>query len=263
MVRILGKFNRESYLVYPTFSMADVAHGCDAVDCDDRWTYWLSIDPGRTVCAVLCMAIPPPHVKDPDQRFAIGELYLKNCTAEMFADHVKANFGHLQLQGMLIDPSAVKQDVLGGGKSVFQQYAEALQARGISCRNSGSHFNLGNNDVSAGILAVQSFMYNRAATNTPRLKVLVGRCPNLVRELSKYRRQRDANGVILDKVVARNDHLCDTLRYFCMANPRWQPAPAPVKRFPIYEAYQAWEKAKDAMDPNADSIVFGPSMSQR
>jgi hypothetical protein len=267
-VRILGQFNRKQYLVYPDFSMSRQAHGCAAQGemdpggllIDSTFNLYMFVDPGRAVAAATFWAVPPPDHPRADQRFLFDELYVRQCNAEIFADHVLAKVGGRYFVGFYIDPSSTRQDTIGGGPSVFTQYSEALARRGVTCHQSGSGFALAPNDKNAGILQFASWMHVRSDTGRPKLQVLEGRCPNFVQEIKFYRNRKKATpqgDVYYDKPVDANDHLLDCSYPFALLDLRWQPPPKRRKLSPAYEEFKRHQD-KDKARNSGVMVHLGP-----
>jgi hypothetical protein len=233
------------------------AHACKSFDIPEDWNRWMIVDPGFAVCAVLFMAVPPSRHDLADQRFIYDELYLTNCTAEKFAANVEAKVQGRYFTGFIIDPSALKQEKIGTGKSLFHQFSDALQAKGVQSRQTGNSFIPANNEQRSGILKVQSWLYHRPDTGRPVLQVFEDRCPNLEREVSRYRRKRKPDGTIEDKPVDRNDHTPDCLRYAAQHDPVWEKQPAFKKKSFILEYWKKHQRDRDKESGNSHSINFG------
>lgn len=98
------------------------------------------------------------------------------------------------------------------GTSIQQEYG-----------NYGIHISLGNNDVRAGILRVAGYMRDRPEVG-PAWKVTAN-CSALISELLKYRWKTYANkrlinqNNLMEEPHKKNDHACDSLRYFVMSRP--------------------------------------------
>jgi hypothetical protein len=247
--RILGKFNKSSYLIYPNFIMDRNYHSCaawsedepDGILIDSTFNQYMFVDPGRTVCAVLFWAVPPKDHPRADQRFIFDELYIRNCNSEIFGDNVLAKLGGRYCVGFYIDPSSLRQDIIGGGASVLAQYAEALKNRRVISHNTGSSFAPWCNDKTAGILKAQSWMHVSPATGRPKLQVVEGRCPNFEHEIRYYRKKK-LNNEYIDKPMDRHDHAMDCFYPFTLLDPQWQ---APPKRKKYNAAYEGFQKIKD------------------
>jgi phage terminase large subunit-like protein len=109
------------------------------------------------------------------------------------------------------DPSIRNTDPITG-TSIQQEYIKY-----------GIPITLANNDVAAGINRVASYLKPRA-DGRPNL-VITENCDNLIRELGRYRWATYANRRLNNKNNAqekahkKDDHACDSLRYFIMSRP--------------------------------------------
>jgi len=88
---------------------------------------------------------------------------------------------------------------------------------------------LGNNDVSAGIIRVARYL-KRRDDGVPNWRVTPD-CINLIKEMQRYRWKTYANKKLSNANNAqevphkKDDHACDSLRYFIMSRPDLTPAP--------------------------------------
>lgn len=237
-VRIDGEFRLTGFRVYPEFSMQ--YHGYDAPSAlPDDWARWLFVDPGRQVCAVLFVAVPPPGQRQ--NVYFYDELYLKGCDAEKFASAVKSKSDGVSYEAFYIDRHGAANHDTGSGKTVEAQYREALKRHGVASRLTGHGFALADDDPDAGILAFRELLRVRS-DDTPRLQVARGRLPSLEWEMKHYHYQRDRNGLVSDKPVKKNDHLVDDCRYAATAPLRWHKPARPKKA--KSEAVRSMEKKK-------------------
>lgn len=110
------------------------------------------------------------------------------------------------------DPSIRNTDPITG-TSIWEEYVKY-----------GIPINLANNDVSAGIIRTARYIRTKGANGKPRL-VITEDCVELIRELKRYRWSTYANKTIQDrnnlqeKPHKKDDHACDSLRYFIMSRP--------------------------------------------
>lgn len=246
-VRILGEFALTGYLVYPSTDFGVKTHGLrwDGPPPAD-WCRYMTVDPGRQVCAVLFAAVPPPGTRDAEGRplddsvVLYDELYLKSCTADLFGEQVARKALGLGFEAFLIDKHGSNNAEIGTGLTVEQQFKEQLRRRGVKCRRTGHGFTWGSDDPDAGIQAVREAMRVRPALGTPRLRVLcdagTGECrlPHWKWEVERYHYQK-IKGLVTDRVVKKNDHLMDDTRYLVMSRPYYR---RPEKARPPAEA--AW-----------------------
>ncbi len=212
-VRIYGEFALLGMRVYSEFAPKGV-HGCEPFTVPEDWCRYISIDPGRQVCAVLFGAVAPPHDHEHKGRIYIyDELYIKRCDADTFAERLAAKMLHTPIQEAIIDHRAGRMTEMGSGLTVEEQYKDALRKRHVRFAGPNAPaFTWGSDDVDAGIEAVRGCLVVR--DGHARLQVMKGKCPNFVKEMEEYSYKKDvAHGVVTDKPLQINNHLCDTMRY--------------------------------------------------
>lgn len=223
-VRVLGHFAFIGYRVYPEY--APSIHGIDLETIPAHWTRYVVTDPGHQVCAVLFAAVTPPE--EGDWVVLYDELYLKECTAARYAEALKVKSTGQTFQEFLIDYHGSIRSDTGIGKSILEQYVQALTERGIRSVSTGNGFAFGSSDVAAGILKVHEYLAVRDG-GTPRLRIARGRLPNFEREIKYYHKRRVAGQIVDQPDQRKNNHLMDCTRYLCMREPRWvKPEPVPA-----------------------------------
>jgi hypothetical protein len=253
-VRIGGDFALLSNKIFPEFSM--LLHGVDYFDIPSPWCRYMIVDPGHQVCAVLFAAVPPPE--EGDFVYLYDELYLRECNAARFALEVSYKIVGQTFQAFIMDPNAAVLTDMGTGKSVGQQYSEALALKKVFSAATGNNFVLASDNIDAGLMAVHELLRRRDDKPGPRLRVLRGRLPNLEYELKRYHRKK-VGGMIVDKPDARKlNHLCDCLRYLAMSNVRY--VPPPKKQGPLQGSLGAFRaKQERERRKNGDPYVrLGP-----
>lgn len=204
-VRWYGEPMLSGFTVYPEFSR--VVHSFPegrGWQPPDDWARYISVDPGRQVCYVSFLTVPPPWVG----QFVVihDELHLEKCDAEMYGKELGMKSQHgVTYEAALIDGNQCRVSDMGSGKSIEDQYRNAMFKFGVRVRTGG--FTWGADDVAPGIEAVHSWL--RVGTNgTPYMRVLVENCPWLCREMLKYRYVKDQHGMPSNKVLKKNDHAC-------------------------------------------------------
>lgn len=255
--RAEGEFTYDSLLCYPTFNMS--VHGYDRSEFKNGvvpadWCRYLAIDPGHSVCAVLFAAVPP------DQRMVLlyDELYLRNCTAQILGHELQQKVQGEQFQAFLIDIHGANLRELGTGKTPQQQYTEEFVKRGIVSNATGSSFIPGSDNIQAGLQAVRMAMHIQGDGGT-LMRILRGACPNLERELRRYKKKTMNVGgqtIISDEPNKRGDfHLVDCLRYLFAYEPKYV---APVKEVEMPWWYE-WKKRRDKKKSGNGSIYLAPN----
>lgn len=229
-VRVGGEFALTSYKVYPTFNM--IVHGHPFFEIPSTWSIYAYVDPGFRTCAVLFAAVPPPEHSD-QMLIIFKELYIHECTAHIFAQAMKSVCEHRQIQAFVIDAHMALQTEMGVGKTVLQQYTAALVEAKVKSVSTGSGFLFANDDIDAGVLAVQNLLRVRE-DGKPRLRVMLESgsltrsiLPNFDHEIRRYHRKRVA-GVVQDRPDNRKDnHLMDCFDPLTevLTDAGWKPFP--------------------------------------
>jgi hypothetical protein len=254
--RCSGEFTYDSILCYPNFSMT--AHGYDRSKFENgvvpaNWTRIAAIDPGHAVCAVLFAAIPP----DESMVVIYDELYLRDCTADILARAMKEKVAGHHFHAWIIDIHGARITELGTGKTPQQQYTEAFAKYGIASTTTGHSFLPGSDNIQAGMQSVRMAMSIQGNGST-WLKILRGACPNLERELRRYKKKTMNVGgqvVVLDEPNKRGDtHACDCLRYIFAYEPRYVKPPENVQQ----PWYVAWKQRRDKENNRSGAVFLAP-----
>ena len=224
-MRAEGEFVTDSVLVYPNFHMS--IHGMDrselpnGVTIPEDWTRYAAIDPGHTVTSVLFGAVPPSG----DMFLIYEELYLRQCNATIFGEKFAAACSlQPQLHAFIIDMHGGRIRDIGSGRQVVEQYCEQLRKHGTRSATTGSAFIAGCDEVIARTSAVRGYMHIRPV-GTPKLRILRGSCPNLERELRRYRKKvvfQNGMSIVTDAPNTRGEvHACQCLEYLVAYEPKF------------------------------------------
>ncbi len=222
-MRAEGAFITDSVLVYPTFTMS--VHGYNRADLANHvvppeWTRYAAIDPGHAVTAVLFAAVPP----DNSMILLYDELYLRQCNALLFGESFAKAVEGQSFYKWIIDMRGGRLTDIGSGRQVVEQYMEELRKHKVRSQTTGAGFIAGCDDVQARTSATRSALHIRP-DGSPRLRVLRGACPNLERELKRYRKKTHfVNGlaVVSDEPNTRGEvHACACLEYLVASEPRY------------------------------------------
>jgi hypothetical protein len=262
-MRAEGEFTFDSLLVYPNFTMS--VHGMDRAKLPNEtvpmeWTRYAVVDPGHSVTAVLFAAVPP----DEDFCLLYDELYIRNCNAVIFGDRFRDAVGSQPFYAFLIDAHGARLTDIGSGRSPQDQYTERLSDLGVRSQMTGASFIPGCDDIQAGLSSVRSALHIRSS-GSPFLRVLRGSCPNLERELKRYKKKSVNVGgqtIVTDEPNKRGEfHLVDCLRYLMAYEPRYHKLEAAVERPWWWEVVKRREKERNSggvvyLAPNSYSEVF-------
>lgn len=259
-VRIKGEFAIVSFRVYPEFDMH--IHGCDPFHVPDYWTRYLVVDPGRQVCACLFAAVPPPGSEHEGHIFLYDQLYMRKCSAKIFADEVFHKSRGQSFHAFIIDANEGRKAQTGSGITIEYAYSEALAKREISSYTTGNGFVWGSDDLGGGLEAIRKLL-SISRKGKPILQVMRGKCTDLEYELERYRYSRKlttAGYMLTDTPEKKNDHLIDCLRYLSVYEPEWYPARKKKSAASGWARKQLNLKKQRAMrkGPMDDSISLGP-----
>jgi hypothetical protein len=225
-----GEFVTDSFLVFPTFN-ADW-HGlprrgepdkfeqiltANANKTPDGWTHYLTLDPGHTTCGVLVCAVPPPEVGD--YVYAYGELYLKSAEADDVAAAIQRKWPNTRWEAFIVDWHAARQTPMGFGITVHEKYVEAFERVGLKCRQTGSEFLPGSDNIAARNMIVRQWLAKRE-DGTSKFRCNRQDTPHLQEEFVLYKKKATALDVQED-VVAKHDHLMGCLGYLASRNPEY------------------------------------------
>lgn len=155
------------------------------IEVPAHWKRIGGLDVGRTCTAYVSLAIDP----DNDTIYVIDEYTATNADPAVVASAIKRRKGNKH--PIMIDPASKGRSQVDGRRLIVEYRKE-----GLDCRPA-------ENAVEAGI----HVCWERFSTG--RLKIF-RRCTATLKEYSMY--QRDVEG----KIVKKNDHLMDALRYGVM-----------------------------------------------
>ena len=179
------------------------------------WWRYRAIDHGvRNPTACLFAAVSPSGTV-----YIYDEYYGLANTVQEHAQAIKRLSGEYQYKWTVIDPSAFNKEGTSGVSAAHIYVQCGIPV--AKCRD---------NKYSSGIPVVKKYLGQEdPETGRPKLQILRGKCPNLIREIKEYiwhelplRRQRIKNQP--EKPRKYNDHAVDALRYLLVSH----PAPTPI-----------------------------------
>jgi hypothetical protein len=227
-MRAEGDFITDSILVYPSFDMR--IHGMDRSELPDgqipyEWCRYAVVDPGHAVTSVLFAAVPPTE----DFVLVYDQLYLRQCNATIFGERFASKVRGWNFHAFIIDAHGGRLRDIGSGRLPVEQYTEQLMNHGIRSAVTGSSFLAGCDDILARTEATRVSMHIRPA-GTPFLRVLRSSCPDLERELKRYRKLVNyvsGTAVVTDRPNTKGEvHACQCLEYLCAYRPSYHAPPA-------------------------------------
>lgn len=229
-----GEFALGEAVVYPEFTRE--RHVIPSRPIPDDWNRWMVVDPGVTVCAVGFWAVPPTRnehgepTKNWHERHKYEELYIKRCSARIFAKAVKSKMGRFAsggFVGFVIDGRMGRQSQMGSGQTVEYEYAEALKDEGVYSRTTGSGFIRGSDDIKAREEALRGWL-SPPFSDEPTAVLRVHDCCRMtIWEFAQQFYKQDPSGLILDQRVDKNNHSISTDEYFAELNPQYMVVPGP------------------------------------
>jgi hypothetical protein len=260
-MRSEGDFITDSILVYPTFDMR--IHGMERDELPDggivpeTWTRYCAIDPGHAVTAVLFMAVPP------DEAFWLcyDQLYLRQCNATMFGEAFAKKVGSAHFHSFIIDAHGGRLRDIGSGRLPSEQYTEQLVKHGIRSQVTGSSFLAGCDDIMARCESTRTALHIRP-NGTPQIRVLRNACPDLERELKRYRKLVNhvaGVAIVTDKPNTKGEcHISQCLEYLAAYRPSYHKPPARYQEKEPWWVQWQKDRKKRLTDQHGSFVYLGP-----
>ncbi len=286
IARDLGEFMTDNLKMYPIYSpdvhcayrqcpicRAKPDAECPCKDTDDElasilrknngqaprdWCRELILDPGTSNPGVLLCAVPPKDLGD--YLIVLEELYPGRKDATQLAPLIKQKTGSFQYNRFIIDQNAGRQTSMGQTYSVADTYAHAFQKFGLRCKNSGSHFIFGSNNVGARIALVQEAMH-LDKSGKPRLRIVNHLCPTLCKQLQETLKAESKGDPIDDRhAKGQKVDLVHCLEYWVASLPFYVEPPLENQSSdPKWKWFQAF-KARNKTQAESDGVL-GPQYS--
>ena len=137
---------------------------------------------------------------------------------------------------------------------------EELKKRKLKAQLTGFGFIPGSDDIPARTALVRQMLHIKG-DGTTRLKFLEGACPNLLREMKRYRKKTTTvNGQVFvtDAPQTRGEvHACETLEYLCAYEPKYYPPPRTWGPEPWWVKYLSEKRRREAKSDD-DAIYLAP-----
>ena len=259
-MRAEGEFTTESTLMYPTFNLSVHTYPRGELpggQVPPDWTRYVAIDPGHAVMATLFAAVPPNE----KLLLIYDELYIRNCNALIWGEQFAQKAQNQNIYCAIMDMHGGTLRDLGSGRLPHELYTEELRKRKVKFQIGGSSFIPGSDDIAARTALVRQMMHIQG-DGTTRLKILEGACPNLIRELKRYRKKTTTvNGMtfVTDAPQTRGEvHAAQTLEYLCAYEPKYHPPPKTYGPDPWWVKWQVERKRRqrESEDP---CVILGPT----
>lgn len=256
-MRSEGEFTAESTLMYPGFNLSvHILPRAQLPQIPDEWTRYVSIDPGHAVMCTLFGAVPP------DESFLLiyDEMYQRQCNALIWGEEFARRCQGQNIRSIIMDMHGGALRDLGSGRLPHELYSEELRKRKISALVSGTSFIPGSDDIRSRT-AITRQMFHIRGDGTTRLKIWAETCPNLIRELKRYRKKTTTvNGVtfVTDEPYTRGEvHACQSLEYLCAYEPRYFPPPKTAGPDPWWVKWLADRRKRQRVEAE-DCVILGP-----
>jgi hypothetical protein len=260
-MRAEGEFTTESTLMYPNFNQAvHILKREEMPQVPDDWTRYVAIDPGHAVMASIFAAVPP------DDSFLLiyDELYIRNCNALIWGEEFEKKCRGQNFRSFIMDMHGGTLRDLGSGRLPHELYTEELRKRKIRSIATNYSFVPGSDDIMARTNLVRQMMHIRG-DGSVRLKILEAACPNLLREIKRYRKKTtNVNGqvYVTDVPYTRGDvHAVQCLEYMCAYEPKYFPPPRSVGPDPWWVKWLEDRKRRQR-DENNKGVNLGPVKSE-
>jgi phage terminase large subunit-like protein len=252
-IRGAGHFVQRGGLVYKNFSIA--THVIDPVDMKilahpaNRW--YMSLDHGfNNPTAVLW------HCVEPDGRvITFAEHYEAEKTIDYHSEVIKTrDETHGRLPDLRVCDPALQQRQALTGTSIQVEYA----IRGLGMAP-------GNNDVKVGIAKVNQYL-DFGADGKPNW-LITKNCGNLIKEIGRLRwktwasRKQQSENNPYDEIHKKDDHACDSARYFFSFLPDLKKPPELPKKLELPAI--GGNSAKWAHLPNIDPNLTPQALNKK
>jgi len=207
--------------------------------------------------ATLFAAVPP------HERFILvyDELYIRNCNALIWGEQFFEKARDQYVYAAIMDMHGGLLRDLGSGRLPHELYSEELKKRRVKFHVGGYQFIPGSDDIAARTAIVRQLLHIQG-DGTTRLKILEGSCPNLIREIKRYRKKTTTvNGQVFvtDQPQPRGEvHACQALEYLCAYEPKYHPPPRNFGPDPWWVKWLTERKRRqrESRDPH---VILGPS----
>lgn len=261
-MRAEGEFVTDSVLCYPNF--ASHVHGYDRAELPENtvpldWCRYAAIDPGHQVTSVLFGAVPP----DDSMLLIYDQLYIRHCNALIFGEKFEEKVRGQNFHAFIIDLHGGRIRDIGSGQLPVEMYTQQLRERRVSSEVTGSSFLAGCDDIQARMAAVRNYLHIRSSGH-PKLRFLKGSCPDLEREMKRYKKKVHYKGgtyVVTDAPNTRGEvHACQCLEYMCAAEPKYHTPKVEAAEEPWYVDWMKRRKKRQGQGDNA--IYLSPQGSR-
>jgi hypothetical protein len=218
--RALGEMMTDTVLMYPNWNrgvhevhkyteqLTEVAEFVKAGKVPIHWCRRLAVDPGHDTGAAVLIATPP------SEKFHLvyGEVYIRQCTSRLIAQALDKVSTSVWFQTFIIDAHGGNLTSIDTGIAPREAYEREMKSLNVECVETKHRFIPGCSVIAYREEILRS-MLSIDGTGAPRILVDFDACPNLDREMKRFRKKR-ANGVVTDTGNRRaNTHAIECLEY--------------------------------------------------
>lgn len=237
--RALGELITDTVRMYPTFTPE--VHAVQRYEkshpelfgeylrthaIPDDWCLRLFVDPGFSTLAALLIATLPGG----ELHVAVREIYHQQCDASTFAKLADEMIGDRILQSMVIDAHGGRLTGFSDGRRPQEIYENELSERNISCVETASRFRAGCDDLVYRETALRQRLIVSRITGLPEFLYDEQRCPNLEKEMVRFRKQK-ISGIVIDKGNRKHmTHAAECFEYAAADELKYVLPPARFKR---------------------------------
>ena len=219
------------------------------------WTRYLSLDPGTQKPALLFLAVPPESMWEEDEPYIVpyDEIYTPRLDAFQIAQKVKDRHSNQFFEKFFIDGQAARQKPMGFSHTIGRQYESAFESAGLSSRH-GTFFEPGDPSFHQRSGLVHKMLRMRKC-GWPQLRILIHRCPHLVKQLQSNTRKLHPDGTPSEEPADRQkDDVRVALEYAISRHITYREPPYSRRSDdPALRRYQEFQKKAKAAARRAGS----------
>lgn len=234
------------------------------------WTRYFSFDPGHTVLAGVWVAVPPPQLGD--FKIVYRELYITSATAAMFGSRMQDMQKSEHIQDWIVDMHGARLRSLATGELPIRDYERQMDRYKLGCEVRGSRFGAGCDDIQLRENKLREWIATRN-DGYPTLLVVGDRCPNLIKEIVKFKKKKvRVGGMDVIQNEANRKGMCHAVEALEMIAAHGCPYVAPPRRVVASSRVDGILKARKlralqrrhlkGKRPGEGGIILGPRGDQ-
>jgi hypothetical protein len=230
-----------------------------------EWCRYFSFDPGHQVLAGIAIAVPPARIGN--FKIVYDELYITAATAKMFGDAMYKHFRNDVFQDWIVDMHGARLRQLGTGELPIRDYERCIDKYNLSCEVRGARFGAGCDDIKLREQKLRNWMSIRE-DGFPTLLIVNDRCPNLVKELKKFKKKKTrVNGMEVVTDEANRRGMCHAIEALEMLAAHGCPFVTPpvkintstrIRRIIEEQKMREKQRRRKNRRPGSGGITLGP-----